>query len=65
MFPSAQSISISGTVSTLSTLTSMSQKGGIDLQQTEMRWEMRNKWNLAVRSRITWILVPVYHPNHY
>lgn len=44
---------VSGTITTVSTVTSVTQKAGIDLGTTELRWEMKNRWNLAVRGRIS------------
>lgn len=51
-FPSAQLVTLSGT-NTVATVTSMTQKAGIDLSTTELRWQMKSKWDSHVRSRIS------------
>ena len=50
-FPSAQAVTISS--GTVTAVTSMTQKAGIDLGITEIRYEMKGKWNDHVRNRIT------------
>jgi hypothetical protein len=50
-FPAAQSVAIaSGTVTTVG---SMTQKAGLDLSITELRWVNKAKWQNNVRSRIS------------
>lgn len=50
-FPAAQATTISS--GTVTTLTSMTQKGGIPLADTEIRWEMDSRWQMAIRNRIS------------
>jgi len=63
ILPNTSTVSISGTpavsqsgtwnIATTSTLTSMSQKAGIPLSDTELRWEMMNAWGNCARRTIT------------
>jgi hypothetical protein len=59
-FPSAQSVSISGTPAVsqsgtwnIGTLTSMTQKDGIPLGQSEIKWAMDTRWANCMRGRIS------------
>lgn len=54
VYPSAQPVTISsGTVTTVTTVTGQTNKGGMAILDTEMRYLMKNKWQSAVRSRIS------------
>lgn len=48
IFPSAQLVTLSGT-NTVATVTTLNQKAGLALEVTELRYEMKDRWQNAVR----------------